>query len=461
MTGSNRHLLIPLLFLFGIVMLLAACVEAPTSPSSPIEDQAAPTGEEAIETTPIPEPDDDLVESQEELEPDPPATKEDPHPTGRIAFINQNGQLATMDPEGRDQRVLSQGSTVFQFPAWSPVSQSIAVIGSNRSQAGIYIFEDSDDSEGLEIYSHAENAPIYLYWTPDGRFVSFIARSDEGLAFHLVPADGSTKGEILTTGQPFYWQWLPNNRQALIHAGSDRLSFLDLDGQETSTGLGKNGIFQAPAVSPDLQYFAYQQASSRGRTIQIKNLPRDEIAYEAAHQGVLAMAWNPQAIQLAFTNPASANSFFGPLLLWEEGSESAATLVNEDVISFFWAPNGRHIAFFTLADLSQQTHTNKFRRSRPVQQNRPFLTLGIVDLETRAVRYLTRFQPPRLIITQFIPFFDQYAQSHRLWSPDSKSIVLSAISNENVPEILVVSIDGQLSRSIGEGVSAFWSQQEK
>ncbi len=99
MTGSNRHLLIPLLFLFGIVMLLAACVEAPTSPSSPIEYQAAPTGEEAIETTPLPEPDDDLIESQEEPEPDPPATKEDPRPTGRIAFINQNGQLIVTEAD--------------------------------------------------------------------------------------------------------------------------------------------------------------------------------------------------------------------------------------------------------------------------------------------------------------------------------------------------------------------------
>jgi Tol biopolymer transport system component len=84
--------------------------------------------------------------------------------TGRIAFINRDGQLATANPDGSNMRVLTEGEQRLQFPAWSPDSSKIAAIGADREGGFIRIFSDEAGVEGTEIYRSGSQSPIYLYW---------------------------------------------------------------------------------------------------------------------------------------------------------------------------------------------------------------------------------------------------------------------------------------------------------
>ncbi len=61
------------------------------------------------------------------------------------------------------------------------------------------------------------------------------------------------------------------------------------------------------------------------------------------------------------------------------------------------------------------------------------------------------------MLTQFIPYFDQYARSHRLWSPASDAVVLPLVDDAGTSHITIVPADGSSPRSITEGVAAFWS----
>ena len=63
-------------------------------------------------------------------------------------------------------------------------------------------------------------------------------------------------------------------------------------------------------------------------------------------------------------------------------------------------------------------------------------------------------------------YFDQYSQSHRLWSPDGDQIVLtgdlvpqgSAQSAELLERIWIIDTKGgEAPRPIAEGYLAFWS----
>ena len=68
-------------------------------------------------------------------------------------------------------------------------------------------------------------------------------------------------------------------------------------------------------------------------------------------------------------------------------------------------------------------------------------------------------------------FFDQYAYSHSLWSPDSKALVFSGVLDTGTvtasysglpghiePHIIVVGVDPNPSaRFIADGILAFWS----
>ena len=59
-------------------------------------------------------------------------------------------------------------------------------------------------------------------------------------------------------------------------------------------------------------------------------------------------------------------------------------------------------------------------------------------------------------ISAFLPYFDQYALSHRLWAPDSSSILLPLIDASGREQLVVIPSDGTAGRPVAGGVSGFW-----
>jgi TolB protein len=60
-------------------------------------------------------------------------------------------------------------------------------------------------------------------------------------------------------------------------------------------------------------------------------------------------------------------------------------------------------------------------------------------------------------VTQLLPYFDQYALSHRLWSPDGTSILLPLVDAGGHDLVAVLPADGSDPRPIANGPKAFWS----
>jgi hypothetical protein len=86
------------------------------------------------------------------------------------------------------------------------------------------------------------------------------------------------------------------------------------------------------------------------------------------------------------------------------------------------------------------------------------LKLWLVEVLTEERRHLTTFAPVPLFVNQFLPFFDQYGLSHRLWSPASDALLLPVMEGES-PQIMLMPIDGSQPRLLEEGIIAFWSWQ--
>ena len=191
----------------------------------------------------------------------------------RIALINLEGDLEVIAPDGTSRRRLSEGERVFHFPAWSPDASRIAVIGGDRLQAGVFIFSDAAGVQGMQgfepehaVYESTRNAPIYLFWSPSGEYVSFIVtRADEhSMGLHVVsasppardlkPTDSPT---VLATGQPCFWDWTPDGRRILLHVGgwdtgrSAQLAMIDPFAPEgaSRTSVARPGLFQSPGIS--------------------------------------------------------------------------------------------------------------------------------------------------------------------------------------------------------------------
>jgi TolB protein len=391
--------------------------------------------------------------------------------SGRIAFINTDGQLTTANPDGSDLRVLTEGEQRLQFPAWSPDSSKIAAIGVDREGSFIRILPDEIGAEGTEIYRSAERGAIYLYWSPDGKTVSFLANNPESaLALHI--ASETEAERLVVNGAPFYWQWQADGQGLLIHTGftgqGSRLGFTSVESDTLTENLAPPGIFQAPGISPSGNYIAYAEDNEfRGTQVVIQHNPLatdvQEVKREVKHEGAVALSWSPTEDKLAFTAPAQdAPAVYGELKLLEAESGLLETLSEKLVVCFFWSPDGNYIAYLTPnlerdeGDVSSLGNTFYVSDTK-VQRGSFLLELHVVDVLTKEDRRLATFTPTFLFVDQFLPFFDQYALSHRVWSPDSSAVVLPITSADNSRQVTVFNLDGTVT-PVGEGDTPFWSR---
>jgi TolB protein len=398
----------------------------------------------------------------------------------RIALVNDQGQIETMSPHGEDRRVLTLESddAIFQFPAWAPDSQRVAVIGSRFSGGGIYVLEDAARTGSLverQIYFSDEETPFYLFWSPDSSHVAFLANySSNSMGLNVVAGDGTDRSRLLATGAPFYWDWSADGRQLLIHSGSDRfdqtLALIDLEGATQADNLATPGDFQAPDIGPDGRYWAFAEQVEDGLSslVIIDTQTGERQSYEEG--GSIALNWSPTRDQIAFTNSGTGDHpYWGSLRVLDAVTGEVRLLSTRTVLAFFWSPDGRSIAFITLGrderndgdivGAPQKSRTFGRVANVPVQQSsRGFLTLSVVDVETGQGLRLLDFEPTATYISQFLPFFDQYALSHRVWSPDSSALVLP-VREDETDMILVVPARGGRPYHLAEGDIAFWSHR--
>ncbi|MCL4869428.1 MAG: hypothetical protein KJ063_10690 [Anaerolineae bacterium] len=390
-------------------------------------------------------------------------------PVNRIVYINPNGQIVTVAPDGSASRQLTRETDLrFLFPAWSPNGRQVAAIASGRRDGGVFILNDQANSLLVELYRSPTNFPIYLYWSPTGQQISFLANHpQDGLGFHLVNSDGSSQDSLRATGSPFYWDWLGDGLKLFIHSGhtgeGSRLTFMDINGQSEAGNLAEPGFFQSPGLSASGRYLAYGTISSGQRQLIIADQVEGDQVF-AQHQGQVALSWSPAAEQLAFTSPLNRSDLaFGPLRLMDAATGDVSLLDNGPVFAFFWSPNGQALAYLTLPSqrLEDELYApEKGLLARPqFQHNELQLELRVVHITTGQRRVLLQFRPTPLFLNQFLPYFDQYALSHRLWSPESDALVLPMLNESRQPHIMVIRLDGTLPYPLAEGSMAFWSRQ--
>ncbi len=395
----------------------------------------------------------------------------------RIAFITQSGEIATISPDGENLNEITDSDKRFQFPAWSPDGQYLAAIGGNREGSGIYLLRDGETlTEPDERYFSRTRSPIYLYWSPDSSRLSFIANhADNGLALYLASVEGEPDNRVLGTGSPFYWNWFSSGEQILIHSGgageNARLALLDVNGGDEA--IASPGFFQAPAVSSNGRFWAYAEEQESGLSwLTVWDRETDQVE-RRRHAALIAMGWSPTANQLAvISGRPDTTDFFGPLRMLDLDSGEERMITRDTVLSFFWSPDGQYLAYISIAGLTddvQAAGQNKFAAAKTVapvvdllvpaqQEDSHRFRLHVVNVATGENRLLAQYTPTFIFLSQFLPYFDQYAHSHRVWAPDSRALVLPMrIDGRN--RVVVVPIDGSPFQPIANGDMPFWSQQ--
>jgi TolB protein len=445
---------------------------------------------------------------------------EPPAPSGpapRLAMVDAAGALVWVDEAGQSPVAYAIPGLAFQFPAWSPDGSRIAAIGSTAGATGVYVFRarasTDPPSEPDVIYESAGQPPFYLYWTPDGGQLTFLTTEAAGLALRIAPSDGNDADSIVRTGAPMYWDFVDPAR-LLVHSGpAGPDGFFAEVGPDGAPFQGTDraaGVFRAPSVSAGGRYRAYLAAGDDSVGEVVRESRDGSGATRIRVFGTAAMTFNPAGDDLAFIalhEPTNSTLPLpiGPLRVLRPDASEPRTVHAGSVIAFFWSPTGREIAVLKLRGIDDDTVTEAgvggtvLARasvtapavsvpavsapavsehavsvpSGPTGSGRAddaaagradeavagiLLDLAFVEVASGAVVSERAVRLSDLFINQVLPFFDQYALSHRFWSPDGRAIALPLVGAGDVTQITVIPADGSEPHVVANGDIGFWSR---
>ena len=402
-----------------------------------------------------------------------------PNPAGLIAYVDGDGRVAVIDPRGVGApAAFGGGLERAQFPAWSSDGNRLAVIVGDIAGGRVDLIDVASGGAPVTVYRPSGRSPIYLAWSPDDRTLAVLAnQAGGGLALDLVDVAKALAAapDAITPfaqGAPLYWSWSRTARELLVHVnvmGPGRLAGVSgLEAFDVRNPLPDPGAFQSPALSSSERYVAYATLAAGERRVVVTPNPERPAAglftRSLPHLGQAALAWRPGAEQLAIQSAAVPSPHaYGPVDLLDVATGAVTRLTADPVIASWWSPDGRWLATLSPVGgggdrtVQASADTGPLRRvAEVVQRRETLLSLKVIDADTLQARLLGAFVPSPLFVAQYLPFFDQYARSHRLWSPDSDALVMPALDDDGAVQLVVFGVDGEVT-PLGPGDMPAWN----
>jgi TolB protein len=456
----------PAAFLLAAVVIVAACSPNP-NPSSPPAVASSTPAPSATSTATSPASTSPSAE---------PSSIERPlAASGSIALRRADGTMWVIDADGHAADLTDASDGAFGFPTWSPDGTLIAATRATAEGTSVVVIDVARASTGLPIgprviFSDPAVSPFYLSWTPDGKTVSFLASDAESMKLRLAPADGSAPldgsgpGAVIRDGEPFYFDWI-DSEHLFAHIGSGPDAFLGeigSDGAAAAAAIKAPGSFRNGDVSADGRFVAYVRDGPVVEDAVVVAARDGSSEHSIPVFGMVAIDFDPTGTQLASIGSIEPlahpeDSFpLGPLRLIDAGTGEARTLLEGNVVSFAWSPDGRTIAAIRL--VQADGGTNAASPSPAPSQEAPTneIRLTFVDVASGKIRSETEVAPGDTFVRSLLLYFDQYALSHRLWAPDSSSILVPQTEPNGATHVDVFFPDGGDPIAL-EGEIGFWS----
>jgi Tol biopolymer transport system component len=136
--------------------------------------------------------------------------------------------LAVIDPDGKNLRVLTEGSRNDGFPSWSPdgrrlVYRTTEKLGAEKMIKGLRIIDvETRKVEALTDGVFNDNFPA---WSPDGKRIAFTSDRDGPSNIYTIEPDGKGLRRLTKTGRDAHLCWSPDGKWIIFT--SDRAGHRD------------------------------------------------------------------------------------------------------------------------------------------------------------------------------------------------------------------------------------------
>jgi TolB protein len=393
--------------------------------------------------------------------------------SGRIAYVGVDGNIYTIAPDGGGRRAVTRDRPATQAGyntlAWSPDGQ-LAFASANDQGSALFTVQP-DGSERTRVYSGGPNvAPFYLDWSPDGQRLAFLSPSRVGgMTLWLADSQVADSSFAAARGSPSYFSWSPDGQSLLSHIGgaqrdSDEahVAILYSDHSDPTELPDAPGSFQAPAWSPNGQYFLLARQASDATDELVLVEGEDRRVLTASGTG-LVFTWSPRGDRIAFSTPSLHTSLlYDRVVVMEPASRAGRVMAQGQIAAFFWSPDGEQLAVLRV-DQSQSGPQGRLIPARSSSSLAPQsssvrLAWSVIRVDDGAAKDYESFRPTDAFLS-LIPYFDQYAQSLSLWSPDGRYLVYADVSDrdETFIRVLDTAQANQPAQRLASGVFAAWS----
>lgn len=378
-------------------------------------------------------------------------------PGNRILLQGTDGNLYIVSPDGKERYALTNDASrrrAYGQPTWSPDGEQIAWNAITRAGA-VLVMSRYDGRERKEI--DLPFLPFYISWSPNGQQLAYLSnwRAVDGPSMALRVVDlgqGSDTVKTLAAGQPFYFSWSPGGDRLLAHIDGERIEVYDVAAEgSTARSLAITGsAFSAPQWSADGERLVYAVADAQTQRLLLSDLGGQAVSDVTDYDGRISFQLSANGRQVAYvaTDADVQASTLGPLYVVDAETQQTRELSDRPVVAFYWSPDGQKLAFLALDTINGHIG----------------LRWNVWD--GRVTRQYAGFFPSQELLENYLPFFDQYAQSHRIWSPDSDAFVFVGTLENGESGVWVQQVGASGAAeghavtapvNIGAGVIATWS----